>query len=90
MYRELEKAFTGAAYTVKGGEIVVKDGEVVQAPLGATHWVDAEIPGELEGELMKDLEADFKEYYTVSLRNYRVEDAYLPVQVPVEAEGRWR
>ncbi len=90
MYKELEKAFSKAAYTIKGGEVVVKDGEVVATPLGATHWVKSEIPEALETELMKDLEADFRDYYTINLANYPVEDAYLPTGRPLMAEGRWR
>ncbi|UCH57051.1 MAG: formylmethanofuran dehydrogenase subunit A, partial [Candidatus Bathyarchaeota archaeon] len=88
MYRELEKALSRAAYTVKKGEIVVKDGEVVAAPLGTTFWVDAKIPEEREAKFMKDLEADFSRYYTVSLRNYPVQDAYLPLHQPLVAGGR--
>lgn len=86
-YKELEKAFGRAEYTVKGGEVVVKGGEVVATPMGATHWVDARVPEGLEKELMKDVEAEFKKYYTVSLRNYPVEDAYLPVQRVHRAVG---
>ena len=79
-YNELIKAFGKAAYTIKGGEIVVKDGEVVATPMGSTHWVDAKVSPEIDAELMKDLERDFKDYYTVSLKNYPVEDEYLPIQ----------
>jgi formylmethanofuran dehydrogenase subunit A len=86
-YKALEKAFSRAAYTVKGGEVVVKDGEVVATPTGATHWVDARVPDDLDAEFRKDLEADFKKYYTVSLRNYPVEDAYLPTQRVHKAAG---
>jgi len=88
MYRDIEKAFARAAYTIKGGEVVVKDGEVVAAPLGKTFWVDAKVPEEAEAELMKDLEAEFRDYYTVSLSNYPVQDAYLPVQQPMAVDGR--
>ena len=69
------------------GALVVKDGEVVATPMGATHWVDARVPERLEKELMKYVEAEFKKYYTVSLRNYPVEDAYLPVQRVHRAVG---
>ena len=79
-YNEIIKAFGKAAYTIKGGEIVVKDGEVVATPRGSTHWVDAKVSPEIDTELMKDLEQDFKDYYTISLKNYPVEDAYLPTQ----------
>ncbi len=89
-YRELEKAFASASYTIKGGEIVTKDGEITAAPLGATHWVDAEIPEKVEEALMKDLEKEFKKYYTVSLKNYPVEDEYLPVQKVHKVGGGWQ
>ncbi|MCW4012236.1 MAG: amidohydrolase family protein, partial [Candidatus Bathyarchaeota archaeon] len=79
-YDNLIKAFAKAAYTIKNGEIVVKDGEVVSTPMGATHWVDAKVPHEVEEDLMKDLERDFRQYYTISLKNYPVEDEYLPNQ----------
>ena len=88
-YRELEKAFAKAAYTIKGGQIVVKDGDVTATPMGATHWVDAKIPDAIEDDLMKDLERDFKQFYTVSLRNYPVENEYLPVQKVHKAGGEW-
>jgi len=89
-YKELEKAFAKAAYTIKGGQVVVKDGEVTATPMGATHWVDAKIPDAIEKELMKDLEKEFKQYYTISLRNYPVEDEYLPVQKVHKAGGKWK
>ncbi|HUV54434.1 MAG TPA: amidohydrolase family protein, partial [Candidatus Krumholzibacteriaceae bacterium] len=86
-YAEIERAFRLASYTIKGGEVVVKDGEVTSTPLGSTYWVKAETPPELEQELVKELEADFKNYYTVSFKNYPVEDAYLPTQRVVKAQG---
>jgi len=88
MYRQVEKAFSRAAYTIKGGEIVVKDGEVVAAPPGTTIWADVKIPEDAEEELMRDLEADFRSYYTISLANYPVQDEYLPVQERVAVDGR--
>jgi formylmethanofuran dehydrogenase subunit A len=36
------------------------------------------VPEDLEKEFLKDFEAEFKKYYTMSLRNYPVEDAYVP------------
>jgi formylmethanofuran dehydrogenase subunit A len=89
-FEELEKAFSSAAYTIKKGDIVVKDGEVHSTSLGSTFWTDAKIPEELESVLVKELEEDFNKYYTVNFRNYPVEEAYLPTQIPVEAQGgKW-
>jgi formylmethanofuran dehydrogenase subunit A len=78
MYQQIEDTFGRAFYTIKGGEVVVKDGEVVAVPNGTTFWVDAKIPDNIEEDLMRDLREDFGRYYTVSLRNYPVEEAYLP------------
>ena len=89
MYRDLEKSLARAAYTIKGGEIVVKDGVVTATPLGSTFWVDSKIPEKLEAEVLKEIEADFDKYYTVGFRNYPVEDAYLPTGVRMETQGRW-
>jgi formylmethanofuran dehydrogenase subunit A len=88
MYKDIEKAFARAAYTIKGGEIVVKDGEVMAAPQGTTYWVDAKVPEEADADMMKDVEAEFRKYYTISLNNYPVEDAYLPVQQPMAIDAR--
>jgi formylmethanofuran dehydrogenase subunit A len=87
MYRDLEKAFSRAAYTIKGGTIVVKDGEIKETPQGTTYWVDAKVPEEIEANFMKELHEDFRKHYTISLSNYPVEDAYLPVQKIIQAGG---
>jgi formylmethanofuran dehydrogenase subunit A len=87
MYTDLEKAFSRAFYTIKAGDIVVKDGEVMATPLGTTFWADARVPEDVEAEFMKDLEEEFRKHYTVSLRNYPVEDAYLPTQRAIHAVG---
>jgi formylmethanofuran dehydrogenase subunit A len=90
MYKDLEKSLARAAYTIKGGEIVVKDGEVVATPLGSTFWVDSKIPEQLENEVIKEIEADFANYYTVNFRNYPVEDEYLPTGIRMKTKGRWK
>lgn len=88
-YPELVKALGKAAYTIKNGEIVVKDGKVVSTHLGATHWVNARMEKEIEEELYKDLEKDFKKFYTININNYPVEDEYLPVQKITSAGGKF-
>jgi formylmethanofuran dehydrogenase subunit A len=86
-YKALEKAFQLAKYTIKDGEIVVKDGVIKATPLGKTYWVDSKIPDEIEPDFLKELESDFRDYYTVSINNYPVEDAYLPNQQIVKPNG---
>jgi formylmethanofuran dehydrogenase subunit A len=87
MFLELEKAFAKAAYTIKDGEVVVKDGEVKATPLGTTFWVDVKVPQNVEAEFMKELTSDFNDYYTISLNNYPVEEAYLPTGKAIMAGG---
>lgn len=89
MYEALEKALSYAAFTIKSGDIVVRDGEIVATPLGNTYWVDANVPEDLEKEVYKEIEEDFNKYYTVSLRNYPVQDAYLPTGKPIATKGKW-
>jgi formylmethanofuran dehydrogenase subunit A len=86
-YAKVKKAFSGAVYTLKDGEIVVKDGEIEATPEGKVYWVNAKVPADIDSEMQKDIDAKFRKYYTVSKANYMVEDAYLqkPVEIDTEA-----
>jgi len=69
--KKIERAFSRAYMTVKGGEIVVKEGEIVNVVGGRTFWVDA--TGKVDRSLIeKDLDYFFKRYYSVNLSNYVV------------------
>ncbi|MDF2957930.1 MAG: Formylmethanofuran dehydrogenase subunit A [Candidatus Alkanophagales archaeon MCA70_species_1] len=82
----IQKALLSAKYTIKGGEVVVKDGEVVAAPEGRTFYVDVRYEDEeVWKEMLGDLERMFKEYYTVSLANYPVQDHYVPKPYVIKA-----
>jgi len=76
-YKPVRKAFGHAAYTVKDGQIVVKDGEVVNPISGKTMWLDVETkePCVIDEEMKKK----FKQYWTVEYDNYPVFDHYLKV-----------
>jgi len=89
-HRELVKAFRYAAYTIKGGEIVAKNGQVVATPQGSVHWVDTRVPEDVEARLLEDLEEEFKKYYTVKLSNYPVQDYYLGKNVAHKPKEVWR
>lgn len=69
----IEKAFSSAAYTIKEGDIVVKDGKVVKEVQGKTFWVKSRV----EKDLKKDIEERFL-YYTINPENYEVGLEYLP------------
>lgn len=76
-HAKIKSAFSSAAYTIKGGEVVVKDGQITATPMGRTYWVDASVPQEHTDVMMKDIRNKFKNYYSIGLANYMVQDAYL-------------
>lgn len=76
-HAKVKSAFQSAAYTIKGGEVVVKDGQITATPMGRTYWVDASVPPEHTEIMMKDIRNKFKNYYSIGLANYMVQDAYL-------------
>ncbi|RLE62202.1 MAG: formylmethanofuran dehydrogenase subunit A [Thermoprotei archaeon] len=71
-YVKVKEAFSKALYTIKGGEIVVKDGEVVKEVFGET--IAVKFKERPDPEVVKDMEAKFREYYTVSFSNYVIRD----------------
>jgi formylmethanofuran dehydrogenase subunit A len=85
---EIQKAFLNTKYTIKGGEVVVKDGEVVATPAGRTYFVTPECDPKLTDEMMVKLKDKFDHYYSVTFNNYPVQDAYLPN--PYEIKAPWR
>jgi len=86
----VKKAFTTAKYTIKGGMLVAKEGEIVAAPQGRTYWVDAAVPQADMERMMSGLRDKFEKYYSVRLGNYMVQDEYLahPYVVKAGAETR--
>ena len=85
-YKKVRRALRSAAYTIKEGEIVVKDGEIVGVPKGRTFWVDAEVPEDVEKEVWSDLMERFEDQYTVRLENYPIEEEYLRRSAPMGAK----
>jgi len=85
---KIQKAFLNTKYTIKAGEIVVKDGEVVAAPPGRTIFVTPECDDKLMDEMLVTLKDKFAKYYSVTFNNYPVQDAYLPN--PYEIKAPWR
>jgi formylmethanofuran dehydrogenase subunit A len=70
------KAFERAAYTIKGGDVVVKDGEIVAiGNTKSTIWTNAD--GFDNKEVTNDIVDKFLKYYSVTLNNYPVQEAYM-------------
>ncbi len=71
-YLKVKQAFSRALYTIKGGEIVVKEGEVVKEVFGET--IAVRFRERPDPEVLEDMEARFREYYTISFSNYVIRD----------------
>ena len=84
-YKTVRRAFKHAAYTIKDGKIVVKNGEVVGHADGRTMWLDVQTnePCKID----EDMKLKFKQYWTVDYDNYPVYDHYLkvPEQLTIQA-----
>ncbi len=88
-YKKVREALRRAAYTIKGGEIVAVDGEVLRTAFGRTYWVDVEVSNEDLERVKSDLERKFEKYYSVRLENYPIEEGDLRASAPIriQAEG---
>ena len=83
----IRKAFSSAAFVVKGGLPIVRDGEIItEAPAGRTFWLDLPQREGIESEISEF----FQKYYSVSFENYPVRESFLhhsakiPVSTPSE------
>jgi formylmethanofuran dehydrogenase subunit A len=87
-FKGIEKAFSAAAYTIKDGEILVKDGEIVKVAYGNTYWTNPRVDENLEKEVLSDIEYNFKRYYSVNLANYPVQDKYVKKSKELKIDAR--
>ena len=71
--------------SIKEGEIVVRNGEVVKVLDGKTYWV--KVSSNSEYEVSEDMKRRFTEYWTVQFDNYPVSEAYLKRSKPVQVES---
>lgn len=81
-YRLVRKAFKNAAYTIKDGQVVVRDGGVVKSVHGRTFWVKPELANP-KMEISPKLKEAFEDYYTVQYENYIVPEHHLANSHPV-------
>jgi formylmethanofuran dehydrogenase subunit A len=84
-YKTLRRAFKRAAYTIKSGQVVVKDGEVLKHIEGATMWLDVQTSE--EAKITEEMKRRFKEYWTVEFENYPVSEDYLAISQPITVKA---
>jgi len=84
-YKTVRKALKRAAYTIKNGEIVSKDGEITRNVKGATLWTN--IKTSEPCEIDEDMKARFRDYWTVECENYPVAEHYLEISKPITVKA---
>ncbi len=85
-YAEIEKGFNVADYTIKDGQILVKDKEIVKVKESQNIWVNVKGYEAQEQKVINDIMPFFTQYYSVKWENYPVHDHYVsnPIRVDVE------
>jgi len=84
-YKTVRRAFKRAAYTIKNGAIVAKNGEILKHVEGATMWLDMQTSQPVK--ITEDMKRRFKEYWTVEYENYPVTENYLEVSHPIAVKA---
>jgi formylmethanofuran dehydrogenase subunit A len=84
-YKTARKAFGNAAYTIKDGQIAVKDGEVVEQVSGRTMWLDVKTAEPCR--IDEEMKSKFRQYWTIDYENYPVADHYIKVKDPITIEA---
>jgi len=76
--KAIEKAFSNAAYTIKDGKIVVKDGEIKATTMGMLLRAEGKVKDHVHEEMMEEVKAHWRDHYSVNFNNYAVQDEYAP------------
>ncbi len=75
-YEAVNREFRVPVYTIKDGEIIVRDGTLLKETWGRTYWVDARAKTDLEA-IDSDLDDFFANYYSVERKNYGVAEYWM-------------
>jgi formylmethanofuran dehydrogenase subunit A len=84
-YKAVRRAFKRAAYTIKGGKIVAKNGKILQHVEGATMWLD--VQSSEPAKITDDMKQRFRKYWTVEYENYPVTEHYLQLSKPITVKA---
>lgn len=86
-YRRVRRAFRRAAYTIKGGEVVCVNGEIVKTVVGSIFWVNPSVSKDLEKAVVSEVRRKFRDYYTVEFESYLIGENELAGSLPIRVEG---
>lgn len=82
----IEQAFGNARYFIKGGELIINDGEIISNGNKRTLWVDVKVNE--NPQVKRDITEKFKRYYTVTEQNYEVyAHHYVPNPLVIEVDA---
>lgn len=84
-YKTVRRAFKHAAYTIKDGEVAVKDGKILRHVKGATIWLNVQTSEPVK--VTEDMKRRFSEYWTVKYENYPVTENYIEVSRPIAVKA---
>jgi formylmethanofuran dehydrogenase subunit A len=76
--KAIEKAFSSAAYTIKDGNIVVKDGKIMATTMGTLLQAEGQVKDHVHEEMMEEVKARWRDHYSINFNNYAVQDEYAP------------
>ncbi|MFX0043530.1 MAG: formylmethanofuran dehydrogenase subunit A, partial [Candidatus Hodarchaeota archaeon] len=82
----IEKAFSNAAYTIKEGQIVVKDGEIITTPMGSLIRAEGKIKESTYEAMLEDVKLHWRHHYSINFNNYAVQDEYAPKEIVVNGK----
>jgi formylmethanofuran dehydrogenase subunit A len=74
----IEKAFSNAAYTIKDGQIVVKNGEITATPMGTTICAEGKIEDSIYEATLDEVQLHWRDHYSINYRNYELGNHYTP------------
>ncbi len=75
---DYEAMFREAVYVLKGGEVVVREGEILSETVGKTYVADLEE----DEDIIEWLKPKFSQFYSIALENYPVaRDKFMPCEV---------
>ena len=82
----LENKLLNSKYTIKDGEILVKDSKIVKLVKSNHIWCNVNGLEERERILEKRIRPEFNKYYTIKYENYGVNDHYIKPDIQINVE----
>ncbi len=86
-YDEIIAGFQQSLYTLKGGKVVTRDGEVVTGLANRTFWSDVPQPDGCDISASPRFIEKFTRFYSMELENYPVQKEYVKRGVALPGTG---